>query len=129
MTFSKIFLQKCSSGRVNGFSIFSGLSSNSGHPQLEPLKYISFIVPIKREDVAEWASQEAEVTSGRNAPVEPPSWKYGYIIYLKMFYDIRYKWEQATDPVKLQQLYGQMNKSVLFSICLLSFHLACYIVL
>lgn len=64
MTFSKIFLQKCSSGRVNGFSIFSGLSSNSGHPQLEPLKYISFIVPIKREDVAEWASQEAEVTSG-----------------------------------------------------------------
>lgn len=86
-------------------------------------------MPIKREDVAEWASQEAEVTSGGNAPVEPPSWKYGYIIYLKMFYDIRYKWEQATDPVKLQQLYGQMNKSVLFSICLLSFHLACYIVL
>lgn len=70
----------------------------------------SLAVPIKREDVAEWASQEAEVTSGGNAPVEPPSWKYGYIIYLKMFYDIRYKWEQATDPVKLQQLYGQMNK-------------------
>ena len=83
---------------------FSGLSSNSQHSQLEPLNifiYISFLVPIKR-DVAEWASQEAELTCGLNAPVEPPSWKYGYIIYLKMFYDIRYKWEQATDPVKLQ---------------------------
>lgn len=71
-------------------------------------------MPIKREDVAKWASQEAELTCGLNAPVESPSWKHGYIIYLKMFYDIRNKWEQATDPVKLQQLYGQMNKSVVF---------------
>lgn len=77
---------------------------------------ISHIVPIKREDVAEWANQEAELTGGRNAHAEPHSWKYGYIIYLKMFYDIHGKWEQATDPVKLQQLYGQMNKSVFLSL-------------
>lgn len=71
-------------------------------------------MPIKKEDVAEWASHEAELTGGLNSPDEPPSWKFGYIIYLKMFYEIRDKWEQATDPVKLQQLYGQMNKSVCF---------------
>ena len=63
---------------------FTGLSSYSGDSQLDPLKYISFVVPIKREDVAEWASQEAELTCGLNAPVEPPSWKYGYIIFLKI---------------------------------------------
>lgn len=29
-----------------------------------------------------------------------------------MFYEIHEKWEQASDPEKLQQLYGQLNKYV-----------------
>lgn len=33
-------------------------------------------------------------------------------MYLKMFYEIHEKWEQASDPEKLQQLYGQLNKYV-----------------
>lgn len=45
--------------------------------------------------------------------MEQPSWKHGYVIYLKMFYEIRSKWEQTSDPEKLQQLYGQLNKYVM----------------
>ncbi|KAJ7351808.1 hypothetical protein OS493_035533 [Desmophyllum pertusum] len=55
-------------------------------------------------------NQEAEWTGGIHAPVEPSSWVHGYVIYLKMFYDIRLKWEETTNPEKLQQLYRQMNK-------------------
>lgn len=65
---------------------------------------------IRREDVAEWANQESQVSSVLHAPVASSSWTHTYIIYLKMFYDIRAKWEDASDPEKLQQLYGQMSK-------------------
>ena len=75
-----------------------------------PLLVMFCTVPIRREDVAEWANREAELTSGLHAPVGPSSWEHNYIIYLKMFYDIRAKWEGASDPEKLQQLYRQMNK-------------------
>lgn len=67
-------------------------------------------VSVKREEVAKWANEEAGVTGLLESPVEPPSWKHGYIIYLKMFYEIHDKWQQATDPVKLQQLHRKMNK-------------------
>lgn len=71
-----------------------------------------FAVSIRREDVAEWANQESQVSSVLHAPVASSSWTHTYIIYLKMFYDIRAKWEDASDPEKLQQLYGQMSKLV-----------------
>ena len=67
-------------------------------------------VPIRREDVAEWANREAELTSGLYDPVGPLSWKHNNTIYLKMFYEFRAKWEEASVPEKLQQLYRQMNK-------------------
>lgn len=67
-------------------------------------------VSVKREEVAKWANEEAGVTGLLESPVEPPSWKHGYIIYLKMFYEIHDKWQQATDLVKLQQLYRKMDK-------------------
>ena len=70
------------------------------------------LAPVRREEVTEWAEQEAEWTGGLSRPVEQPSWKHGYVIYLKMFYEIHEKWEQASDPEKLQQLYGQLNKYV-----------------
>ena len=72
----------------------------------------SFLAPVRREEVTGWAEQEAEWTRGLNHPDEPPSWKHGYVIYLKMFYEIREKWEQAPDPEKLQLLYGQLNKYI-----------------
>ena len=57
-----------------------------------------FAAPVRREDVAEWANQEDEWTAGLNNTVEQPSWKHGYVIYLKMFYEIHSKWEQASEP-------------------------------
>ena len=74
--------------------------------------FFFFLGPVQREEVTGWAEQEAEWTGGLNHPDEPPSWKHGYVIYLKMFYEIREKWEQAPDPEKLQLLYGQLNKYV-----------------
>ena len=59
---------------------------------------VYFAAPLPREDVTEWANQEAQWTKGLHNPVEQPSWKHGYVIYLKIFYKIRSKWEQATDP-------------------------------
>ena len=76
---------------------------------------------VKREEVAKWANEEAGVTGLLESPVEPPSWKHGYIIYLKMFYEIHDKWQQATDPVKLQQLHRKMNKLVKCSLNFMSF--------
>lgn len=69
-----------------------------------------FAAPVRREDVAEWANQEEEWTAGLHNTVEQPSWKHGYVIYLKMFYEIHSKWEQASEPEKMQQLYGQLNR-------------------
>ncbi|XP_068670034.1 uncharacterized protein [Montipora foliosa] len=73
-------------------------------------KRAACLVSISREDVAEWANQEAELPTGLHSQVAPSSWTHTYIIYLKMFYDIQAKWEDGCDPEKLQQLYGQMNK-------------------
>ncbi|XP_068728149.1 uncharacterized protein [Montipora capricornis] len=70
----------------------------------------SLTAPVRREEVAAWADQEAEWTGGLNKPVEHPSWTHGYVIYLKRYYEIRAKWEQESEPEKLQQLYAQMNK-------------------
>lgn len=58
----------------------------------------SLPAPVRREDVAEWANQEEEWTAGVHNTVEQPSWKHGYVIYLKMFYEIHSKWEQASEP-------------------------------
>lgn len=71
----------------------------------------SLPAPVRREEVAAWADQEAEWTGGLNKPVEHPSWTHVYVIYLKMYYEIRAKWEQESEPEKLQQLYAQMNKN------------------
>jgi len=79
-------------------------------------------VSVKREEVAKWANEEAGLTGLLESPVEPPSWKHGYIIYLKMFYEIHDKWQQASDPVKLQQLHRRMNKLVKCSLDLIFFH-------
>ena len=62
--------------------------------------------------MSEWAVQEADWTGGLNYPIEQPSWKHGYAIYLKIFYDIHAKWEQTSDAEKLQQLTGQIDKYI-----------------
>lgn len=69
-----------------------------------------FAAPVRREDVAEWANQEEEWTAGVHNTVEQSSWKHGYVTYLKMFYEIHSKWEQGSEPEKMQQLYGQLNR-------------------
>ena len=75
------------------------------------LHYVGvYTVSISREDVAEWANREAELPTGLHSQVAPSSWTHTYIIYLKMFYDVQAKWEDACDSEKLQQLYGHMNK-------------------
>ena len=72
----------------------------------------SFLVPVRRDEVTEWATQESEWTDEAHTSPEPSLWSHAYVIYLKMYYDIRTKWEAESDPLKLQQLFRHMNKYV-----------------
>ena len=69
-----------------------------------------FTEPTSRDDVRQWAEQEAEWTGVLYTPQEPPLWTHGYIIYLKMYYETRRKWEAESDAAKLEVLFSHMSK-------------------
>ena len=79
-------------------------------------------MPVWREVVTEWAEQEVEWTGGLNQPAGHGN---TVVIYLKMFYEVREKWEQASNPEKLQLLYEQLNK---YAFILLKDYLYTYLI-